>query len=325
MPPITVNDEAHWHELRRRHVGSSDVACLLGVSKRKTRWSMWMEKTGKLPALDLSEVTHIRNGKHFEPAIASIGAEKFQVQLRKVKRYIECDDCPALGVSVDYEEYGSGSLCPVEIKWSTVGNGWDWDGDVITEAPDEYLIQVQAQLACMPRAPYARLWGFVQNDVREMIVAPRPRIIARIKEVCTEFMSSVLAGIEPPIDFSLDGDAISRLAFLRPMVSVDLKDNHRATILAKEYMQAKEDEAVAEKVKKAAQAELVKMMLDAAGDAAKDDQKIVGTMDGYKMTIATVAENPGTVITSEMVGQVINARKGYRRPMIKELKDGPEA
>src|SRR5258707_672504 len=137
MTTYTVNDDIEWHKLRASHVGSSDVACLLGLSKRKTPWQLFMEKTGRLPALDLDDIPHIRNGKFFEPAIANIGQEKFGVKLRKVRRYIEANDCPALGVSVDYEEIGLGVLCPVEIKWSTVGIGWDWEGDTVTEAPDE--------------------------------------------------------------------------------------------------------------------------------------------------------------------------------------------
>lgn len=323
MTTLTFTTDAEWHALRKSHVGSSDIACLLGLSKRKTRWSMWLEKSGKLPPIDLDDVTHIRNGKFFEPAIAAIGKDKFGIDLRKVRRYIQCDDCPDLGVSVDYEEIGSGSLCPVEIKWSTIGTGWDWDGNTITEAPDEYLIQVQAQLACMPRAPYARLWGFVQNDVREMIITPRPGIIARIKEVAAEFMQSVRDDIEPPVDFSLDASAVDRLAFARHMISVDLTNNQHATTLARKYRKASALEKKLGIAKDAAKAEILKLMLDAAAAQAaeKDDAKIVATMDGFKTTIATVADNPGTVVTEAMLGTVINKRKGHRRVTVKETND----
>lgn len=324
MPNTEITSTEHWHALRAAHVGSSDIACLLGVSKRKTRFTLWHEKRGTLPALNLDDVSHVRNGKYFEPAIASIGAESFGCQIRKVHRYIECDDCQALGVSMDYEEIATG-MPPVEIKWSVFGNGWEWDGLTVTEAPDEYLIQVQAQLACNPRAPYARLWGFIHGEVRQMIVEPRPAIIQAVKTAASEFMQSVRDGIEPPVDFEMDGDALSRLMYGRTLVSVDWSADAEAETLMRAYRMAAEDEKTATAAKEWAVNRLKKKMIDACKDAEVADKKVVAKAASFKMTTSLVAATPGHVIQPEEVGTVTGARAGYARVKITELKETPDA
>lgn len=320
MASVTIASESHWHELRAAHIGSSDIACLLGVSKRKTRWQLWHEKRGTLPALNLDELSHVRNGKYFEPAIANIGEETFGCKIQKVHRYIECDDCPALGVSMDYEEVSTG-MPPVEIKWSVFGAGWEYDGLTVTEAPDEYLIQVQAQLACNPRAPYARLWGFINGEVRQMIVEPRPAIIAAVKEAAAEFMQSVRDGVEPPVDFEMDGDALDRLLYSRTLVSVDWSGDEEAETLMRAYTMAQGDEATAATAKEWAANKLKKKMLDACREANVADKKVIAKAASKKMTVSLVAANPGRVIQPEEVGTVIGARAGHARLRITDLKE----
>lgn len=324
MTSIPIKDDAQWKSLRLKHVGSSDVACLLGLSKRKTRWQLWMEKTGLLPPIDLDDIAHIRNGKQFEPAIAAIGAEAFGVKIRKVRRYIEAEDCPDLGVTEDYEEVATG-YPPIEIKWSVVGVGWEYDGLNVTAAPDDYLIQVQAQLACSPGATYARLWGFINGEVRQMIIEPRPAIIDAIKRTCKEFMDTVRAKQEPPVDFNLDGDALNRLSLIRNIEAIDWSKDEEADTLSAMYFLAQKDEKSASAAAEYARNKLLKRIIDHCKDAEKDNKKVTVLLPKAKITFATVAADPGTVIDESMVGNVIGVRNGYRRMTIKPKKESKDA
>lgn len=321
MPAFKIESDDHWKILRAKHIGGSDAAAILGISKRRSIFSIYMEKSGKLPAIDLDDIRYIRNGKLFEPSIASVGSETFGVQVRKVRRYIEADDCPALGVTCDYEEIGGGRLCPVEIKWSEVGMGWEWDGNVITAAPDDNVIQVQAQLACMPNAPYGRLWAFIQGDVREMVVERRPAIIDAIKEASTKFMADVAAGNEPPVDYSVDSEDISRLALLKGLEQVDWTDDEAGRALLKEYRDAQQAEKAAEEMKKVAKSKIFVRLIDHAVIPDMDQlDKVVISSGGLKTSLSKIAANPGKIITQEMVGEVLGAKAGHIRMVVNEVK-----
>ena len=67
-----IKSEAHWHELRAKHVGGSEVAALFGRSPYSTPWQMWMEKAGKLDRPFDERWT--RAGKFFEADIRAMGA-----------------------------------------------------------------------------------------------------------------------------------------------------------------------------------------------------------------------------------------------------------
>lgn len=319
MPSITILSNKHWHAVRAQHVGASESAALFGLSPWMTRWQLWMQKAGKLPAADLDSNIAVAHGRHFEPAVATYAAEKFGIRIRKVRRYLAADDCVGMGASLDYEQFGDGSLVPVEIKFSLHGD-WDWQGDEIIEAPENYLIQCQHQLGCMPAAPHAVLLAFTGGDLRRMIVPRREGMIGAIKREVAQFWQDLRDGKEPPVDFTVDADAISRLATISPLCSVDLPAEAEA--LAAEYMTRKALAAEHETAATAAKAEITKLILDlaAAKGATVDEQKVVAHAGPFKVSSTAVAGNPGTTITEEMIGQVIGKRAGYRRITISEPK-----
>lgn len=320
MVNIHVMDEAHWHRLRLAHIGGSEVSALFGMSPWLSRWQLHMAKCGKLPLPDISENAVVQFGKYAEPAFAEWAQSKFGVSLRKVHRYCTADDTPGLGASLDFEETGSGDgLVPWEFKASMYGDGWDWDGDVITECPDNYILQTQHQMAATG-AKRAVICAFVGGDLRRMIVPRRENMIAAIKREVAQFWTDLRAGKEPPVDFTADAEAIGRLAAQSPLCRVDLPAEAEA--LAQAYLAAKAAENEAATAATAARAEITKMLLDlaAAKGAVVDEQKVVADLGPYRVSATAVAGNPGTVVTEEMIGQVIGTRAGYRRITISEPK-----
>lgn len=318
MSRITILNDAHWHAVRTQHVGASESAALFNLSPWVTRWQLHMQKLGKLPSVDLDDNKSIQQGRHFEPAIAAYAAEKFGINLRKVHRYLTADDCPGMGASLDYEQIGTGSLIPVEIKWSQYGDGWDYQGDEILEAPEYYLIQCQHQMG-VTGADQAVLLGFVGGDLRRMIIPRRDFIISTIKREIAGFWADMRAGKEPPIDFEADAEAVSRLAAVSPICRVTLPPE--AERIAGEYLTAKALENEHATVAAAKRAELTKIILDLSGVSGGADQpNVVSEVGPYRISATSVSANPGVVITEEMIGTVIDARAGYRRVTISEPK-----
>lgn len=316
MTSLTYNSPQEWHAIRAKHVGSSEVSALFGLHPfGLTRWQLWHHKRGTLPH-DVDN-TSVRQGQHFEPAIASYAQEKFGIRLRKVHRYLSADDCPGLGASIDYEEFGVGlGLIPTELKWSVWGDGWDYTGDDLTACPDAYLLQVQAQLACSG-APHGQLLAFTGGDLRRMVIPRSEKLIAGIHAETTAFWKSIEDGKEAPCDFAKDGDAIAELAYRTPMRTITVADDQ--SHLFGEYEGARLNRLAWEKTEKAAKGAAIKAILD-AGPIGNDD-KAVAVCGKWEMKLTKVADSPGKEITADMVGRRIGEKAGHLRITVKGTEE----
>lgn len=305
MAIIPVRDEAHWHELRAKHIGGSDIAALFGLSPFTTRWQLWMEKAGKISPEDLSDNKAVQAGKFLEAGIANWAAFRWGMDISKVNEYFTVDDCPGMGASFDYITSDS---APMEIKWSARGHGWEYTGEEITQAPENYLLQVQHQLACTS-SDHAWLVALIDHEPRRMKVPRNDNIIDAIKAEITAFWDSVANGVEPEVDFEKDVAALTKLMGTLPKSEITLDDSE--ALLFMDYKTAKEDEKLA-----SARADEVKGMLLAKVREKLElmntsQEKAVVKCGEHKMSISVVADNPGTVITQDMVGTVTGKRKGY--------------
>jgi putative phage-type endonuclease len=311
MAITPVRDEAHWHELRAANIGGSDVAALLGISPYKSKWQLWMEKTGKLEVADLSTNSAVQAGTFLESGIANWASHRWNMDLSKVTDYYTAEDVAGMGASLDYITQTNK---PAEIKWSARGHGWQYDGDKITEAPEYYLIQVQHQIACLNAngidADSGWLIALIDNEPRRMLVPRHDGVVAAIREAITGFWVSVIASQEPDPDFSLDGDSISRMFGTLPMAEVEL-DSDAAPLFAK-YLDATATEKLAKESKEALKAELLYLGAEKLKGSNQSTDKAIVRCGDHKISISTIAPNFGTEVTQEMVGTHINTRKGYQ-------------
>ncbi len=310
MAIITVRDEAHWHELRAKNIGGSDVAALFGLSPFTTRWQLWMEKVGKIAPEDLSGNKAVQAGTFLESGIANWAAHRWSMDVTKVIDYFTVDDCPGMGASFDYI---TADGAPVEIKWSARGHGWHYSGDEILEAPENYILQVQHQLACTS-SDHAWLVALIDDEPRRMKIPRNDNIIDAIKSEITTFWDSIANGVEPEIDFQKDVAALTKLMGTLPKSDITLDDGD--ALLFADYKLAKEDEKKA--IARADEAKALIMV------KVREKLELVNTSKDkasvkcgeYKMSISTVADNPGKVITQDMVGTVTGKRSGYTRVVI---------
>ena len=81
-----------WYEFRKTHIGGSDAAAILGLSPWKTISALYDEKTGLIPAKDISNKKYVDYGKKAEEHIAALFAleheEQFEVELVKDIVYV---------------------------------------------------------------------------------------------------------------------------------------------------------------------------------------------------------------------------------------------
>lgn len=68
---IEVKNEDHWHELRAKHIGGSEVASIFGRSSYETPWQLWQRKAGNLNEPFDEKFT--RAGRYFESGHCPVG------------------------------------------------------------------------------------------------------------------------------------------------------------------------------------------------------------------------------------------------------------
>jgi predicted phage-related endonuclease len=266
-----------------------------------------MEKSGKLPPEDLSGNKSIQAGTFLESGIANWAAHRWDMKVEKVVDYFTADDCPGMGASLDFQTDGGH---PVEIKWSAHGDGWEYDGDTITSAPDNYVLQVLHQMACTG-AEYGWLIALLRNEPRRMKVPRSEEIISKIKSHVAAFWDSVACGAEPPVDFDKDGEAVVRLLDFVPMSDITLGDEHAH--LFQKYLESAAIEKEAKAKKEEAKTELLALSIEEMKKHNTSQDKAVVKCGDHKLSISTVKASVGTEITEQMIGGFYGARSGYKK------------
>jgi putative phage-type endonuclease len=307
MGALSVRDQTHWHELRSQHIGASEVAALFDMSPFTTLWQLWMEKSGKLPPEDLSGNKSVQAGTFLESGIANWAAHRWDMKIEKVVDYYTADDCPGMGASLDFQTNGGH---PVEIKWSAHGDGWEYEGDTITCAPDNYVLQVLHQMACTD-AEYGWLIALIRNEPRRMKVPRSEDVISKIKSHVAKFWDSVSCGAEPPVDFDKDGEAVVRLLDFVPISDVMLGTEHAH--LFQKYLDNAKVEKEAKANKEAAKTELLALCVEEMKKMNTSQDRAVAKCGDHKLSISTVKASVGTEITAEMIGNFYGARSGYKK------------
>lgn len=297
-----------WHEIRRKHIGGSEVASLFGVGAayQLSPYALFMVKSGQAED-DFAGNERTTWGNRLEGVIASGLAEDNGWTIRKAG-YFEDDQCSGMGATLDFiitEAEGKDSPGALEIKnvdSLVFKNKWT-DG----EPPLHILLQLQHQLACSGLS-----WGVVGalvggNETRMYFYERNEKIISQIRTKVAEFWDDVANNRAPAIDGS---DRTKQL--INDSVTVDkgrvvsADDDEKFTGLCKEYIDVNQQIKDLIQVKNKIHSQLV----EAYGDAA------VVNGDGYRMTASVTPAKPERLAEP---GEVIPGRAEVRRYTVKEV------
>ena len=81
-----------WLKIRAQGIGSSDAAVAVGLSPYKSPLSLWLEKTNRKPAVDLSEKEAVIWGTVLEPVLAKVYAARTGRRVRRVNAVLQHPD-----------------------------------------------------------------------------------------------------------------------------------------------------------------------------------------------------------------------------------------
>lgn len=199
-------ERADWLAERRKGIGSSDVAAILGVSDYATPLHVWHDKRGDdvdnageaaLWGTLLEDVVAREWARRNRSVITRVGlvahAEHDWMRATLDRRVGECPLArPPVNPSVPHREY-----CALEIKCRSAFKANRWHADV----PDDVLAQVTWQMAVTgwDHIHVAVLLG--GNDYRQTVVRRDPDVEAYVVGAARAFWHDhVLADVEPAWD-----------------------------------------------------------------------------------------------------------------------------
>jgi putative phage-type endonuclease len=188
-----------WLSVRGGGIGSSDAAVAVGISTYKSPLELWLEKTNRQPAPDLSDNDAVFWGTTLEHIIANVYAERTGAKVRKLNSVLQHPEYLFMLANLDrvvlHPTDGNGIL---EVKTAGVNSAKFWEEGV----PDSYQCQVLHQLAVTGKewCDVAVLIG--GQDFRIYRVIRDDAKIADLILREEKFWQCVVQDIPPPVDGS---------------------------------------------------------------------------------------------------------------------------
>lgn len=181
---------AEWLELRRRGLGASDMAAVMGVSPYKTPYGLWAEKTG---AVEPQKVGAAANrGVLLEDAVGTWYEQERGVKLRKSNGVVRLKANPRFMASLDRTIAGSPGI--VEIKTSASPRWSTWP------VPPEVVLQTTWQMGIVgaPWCDVAALLGGLVFKVER--VQFDPALWETMQVAATRFLELVDTNTPPALE-----------------------------------------------------------------------------------------------------------------------------
>lgn len=247
MTLIRIENGTHWHDLRSKHIGASEIAGLMGCSPWHTPLQLHLDKRDMVHHPISGQLADF--GRTMEPIVAAYLADETGWKVEKSYQYAEHPDYPFLGCTIDYyvleSEHGRGIL---EIKYVNAFAP-DWSQ---VKAPEHVEWQIQHQLLVVNGArikkglkPFAwscigSMHGGNPEDIRLIMRPPNYKMQSQIIERGGKFWADVQAGIEPEgelmeKDYAYTPEMFKQAHRLDETHVLDLTRSNDADILCEQY------------------------------------------------------------------------------------------
>lgn len=142
IPYISTKDMSReqWLEARRKGIGGSDAAAIMGASPWATPLTVYADKLGLLPEKEDSEA--MRQGRDFEAYVASRFEEESGKKVRRCNKMFQHPEYPWMLANIDRDVVGESA--GLECKTTSVYNPADFEGG---NPPTYYLWQCMHYMA----------------------------------------------------------------------------------------------------------------------------------------------------------------------------------
>jgi putative phage-type endonuclease len=140
---------------RKKYIGGSDAAAIIGLSKWKTPYEVWLEKTDQ--GVQKEETLPMRVGSLMEDVVAKLWSSQYGKKLKKSNKTIFSKDYPFIGGNLDRLIVGEKSFLEVKTAGERFSKEWN------EKIPIAYLVQCLHYLY-ITRYEYCYLCVLIGNN-----------------------------------------------------------------------------------------------------------------------------------------------------------------
>lgn len=216
MIPYGTHEE--WLQIRKGYIGGSDAGAIIGMNPYSSAFSVWAEKTGKVPEFEGNTSTRV--GTYLEDLVARLFMEETEKKVQRMKFTIVNPEYPWACANIDREVIGEDAVLEIKTTNSYVNVKKFRNG----EYPEMWYAQMTHYLA-VTGAKKAYL--AVLSEGRDFQIFELERdeeeITALMDAERSFWNSYVLPKRTPPVDgHSMTGETIKKLFGTDSGDSVDL-------------------------------------------------------------------------------------------------------
>ena len=233
-----------WLETRRQGIGGSDVAAILGLSKYKSPYQLWLDKTGRSNIEETqSEASYW--GNTLEDIVAKEYAKRNGVKIQRVNATFKNPENDWMIANIDRaiinpEISGNvrikdGKLTTDRILECKTANQYLsklWGDEQSEEVPDYYLTQVQWYMGNTVTSMCGLGVLIGGQKFRSYEIAYDPELFEMLKDECSKFWHEHVLADVPPAPTTFD-DVLHRWSTHNPDLAIEADEE--LTNLVHEY------------------------------------------------------------------------------------------
>lgn len=190
----TVNmPHEEWLARRRKSIGGSDAAAVVGLNAYVSPYSLWAEKTGKVPGFAGNLATEV--GTYMEEFVAQKFAQEAGKKVRRFNKIIYNPDYPFAHVNIDRDVVGEDA--GLECKTTDTLNLKKFKGG---EYPANYYVQCVHSMAITGAKRWYLAVLIGNKEFRWFVIERDEAEIAALMNAEADFWELVKTDTPPAVD-----------------------------------------------------------------------------------------------------------------------------
>lgn len=253
---IKTGSREEWLELRKKGIGGSDAATIVGLNQYKSPYLLWLEKTGQLNEEKDNSNPAMELGTYLEDYVAEQFMKKTGKKVHRINYTLVNDEYPFAHANVDRWVYGENA----GLECKTI-NTLSWNNYEEGEFPFHYYIQCLHYMMVTGADRFYLAVLPLQRELEWFVIERDEEAIKNLAQLEKEFWEeNVKNNIAPEVDGTKPTAEALKIRYSKPDNNLDKVDLFGYKTEIQEYFRLIEEEkeikTQIEKIKQSLQEEL---------------------------------------------------------------------